>query len=82
MTTWDRARNIARHLWDRWLVIAHVIGNFQARVLLTIFYFVVVPPFALIVKLVKDPLGLRPPSGASFWSPRAAPDPTAARRQF
>jgi len=29
-------------------VIAPSIGNFQARVLLSVFYFVLVPPFALI----------------------------------
>ena len=64
------------------MVIAHVIGNFQARVLLTLFYFAVVPPFAVIVKLAKDPLGLRPPRGSSFWSPRSEADPATARRQF
>lgn len=69
-------------MWARWKVVAHVIGNFQARVLLTLFYFVIVPPFALIVKLAKDPLGLRPPRGASFWGTRPETDPGAARRQF
>lgn len=75
-------RDVLRLAWDRWTVIAHVIGNVQARVLLTLFYFTVVPPFAVIVKLAKDPLGLRPPRGAGFWIPRSAVDPAAARRQF
>ena len=75
-------RDLLRRAWARWKVIAHVIGNFQARVLLTLFYFVIVPPFALIVKVAKDPLGLRLPRTASFWSPRPEADPTAARRQF
>jgi len=35
-------------IWARWKVVAPSIGNFQARVLLSVFYFVVVPPFALI----------------------------------
>jgi hypothetical protein len=82
MATRRSARDVVRLVWDRWKVIAHVIGNVQARVLLTLFYFVVVPPFALIVKLAKDPLGLRPPRGASFWSPRSGADPAAAHRQF
>lgn len=70
--------------WARWKVIAHAIGNFQARLLLSLFYFVVVPPFALIVKLFQDPLKLRPPQGDGLWVERPVPVPSsgAARRQF
>lgn len=83
MTTSSGARDLLRRAWARWLVIAHVIGNFQARVLLTVFYFLIVPPFAVIVKLTKDPLALRAPRTGSFWTPRPDADPTAAaRRQF
>jgi hypothetical protein len=64
------------------MAVAHVIGNVQARVLLTLFYFVVVPPFALIVKLATDPLGLRPPRPGSFWTVRAEADGATGRRQF
>ena len=75
---------LGTRLWERWKVIAHVIGNFQARVLLTAFYFLVAPPFALMVKLFKDPLALRPLRGDSFWVERAASGPgaEAGRRQF
>ena len=71
-------RSTLRRLWERWKVVAHVIGNFQARVLLTVFYFAIVPPFAVIVKLLKDPLSLRVPPGASYWMTR--PDPESADR--
>ncbi len=73
-----------RRAWARWKLIAHVLGNFQARVLLTLFYFVVIPPFALIVKLFTDPLGLREPRGTSDWlvRPAAGPGDRAGRRQF
>ena len=79
--TWTR---LCRRAWARWTVIAHIIGNFQARVLLTLFYFVVLPPFALIVKLFTDPLGLREPRGGSDWvvRPAAEPPERAGRRQF
>ena len=30
-------------------------GNFQSRVILTLFYLLIVPIFALIVKVFKDP---------------------------
>jgi hypothetical protein len=69
----DTLRRALRRVWERWKVIAHAIGNFQARVLLTVFYFVVVPPFAVIAKLFTDPLSLRAPRGDSYWVPRARP---------
>lgn len=59
----------ARQAWTRWEAIAHAIGNFQARLLLSIFYLVIVPVFALIVKW-KDPLRLRRQGEASFWRER------------
>ena len=70
--------------WTRWKAIAHVIGNFQARVLLTVFYFVVIPPFALIVKLFKDPLALRGRAAESYWVSRPDPERSELRgtRQF
>jgi hypothetical protein len=76
-------RSAVSRAWERWKVVAHAIGTFQARVLLLVFYFVVVPPFALIVKL-KDPLGLRRRDRASGWIERPAGDISSesARRQF
>ena len=80
----DAMTALLRRTWERWKAIAHVIGNFQARLLLTVFYFVVVPPFALIVKALKDPLRLRPSGGESFWveRPEREGSETSARRQF
>ena len=74
----------AARAWARWKAIAHVIGNFQARVLLSLFYFLVVPPFALIVKVWKDPLRLRLHRGTSGWIERPAAETSseAGRRQF
>lgn len=46
-------------LWERWKSIAHTIGNFQARLLLSLFYFLVLSPFGLGVRLFSDPLGLK-----------------------
>lgn len=75
---------VLRALWARWQVIAHKIGNFQARVLLSVFYFVVLGPFALVARMFSDPLHLkeRPETG---WLPRALADNeplVLARRQF
>ena len=75
--------SLAKRAWRRWTVIAHIIGNFQARVLLSLFYFVIVPPFALLVKLTKDPLQLRLSEGKSAWTERPEPPASeAARRQY
>jgi hypothetical protein len=60
-------KTLLARAWARWKVIAKIIGNFQARLLLSFFYFLVVPPFALIVKLFKDPLMLQPPKHDSLW---------------
>jgi hypothetical protein len=73
-----------RRLWDRWKTIAQIIGDFQARFLLTLFYFVIIPPAALMIRAFSDPLQLKPPRGASMWMPRASEPPSLddARRQF
>ena len=53
-----------RQLWKRfvawWMPIAEVIGNFMNRLILSIFYFVIVLPFGLGVRLFSDPLELYP----------------------
>jgi hypothetical protein len=46
-------------LWAGWKAIAHKIGNFQSRVLLNVFYFLILSPFALGVRLFADPLRIR-----------------------
>jgi hypothetical protein len=45
-----------KHAWETWTRLAHKIGNFQARVLLTVFYGVLLLPFGLAVRLFSDPL--------------------------
>jgi cell division protein FtsW (lipid II flippase) len=71
-----------RLLLKTWKGIAHKIGNFQARVILSLFYFTVLIPFALRVKIFSDPLQLKRFSG---WMSRDRTDADAfemARRQF
>jgi len=75
---------ILKAIWEWWKPIGHRIGNFQARVVLTLFYFVGVMPFAIGVLLLSDPLGLK--AGRPVrWIARPADDDdalTLARRQF
>lgn len=46
-------------LWEAWKPLAHKIGNFQARLLLTILYALLVLPFGLAVRFFADPLRIR-----------------------
>jgi len=69
-------------LLDRWKEFAAEMGNFQGRMIMGFFYFLVVTPFALISKLGAD--GSAPRSGRTFWLERP-PAPTGldqARNQF
>jgi hypothetical protein len=72
-----------RRAWIAWKRFGRKVGDFQARVLLGVFYFVVLTPFALAMR-GADPMRLRHPSPG--WRPRpetTPDDPVAhARRQF
>ncbi len=73
-----------RSIWDTWKIIAHKIGDFQARLVLSLFYFIVFTPFALVVKMFSDPLRLRT-DGTGAWLKRPNGDADAsgqATRQF
>jgi hypothetical protein len=48
-----------RRLWEWWKPIAMKIGDFQARMILSFFYFVVLAPFALAVRWASDPLAIK-----------------------
>jgi hypothetical protein len=60
------------------------IGDVQARVLLTILYFTLVAPFALIVRWTSDPLTLKAttPRGWHVRTAPADPELDQARKQF
>jgi len=60
------------------------IGEFQSRLILTVFYAVVMPVFAILAKLGKDELGLKGFQSESSWLTRrpADQDLEAARRQY
>lgn len=53
------AWKVLKDLWQVWVRVAHKIGNFQARVILTILYSVLVFPFGIVVRLFGDPLRIK-----------------------
>jgi hypothetical protein len=76
-----------RQLWKRfvawWMPIAEAIGNFMNRLILSVFYFVIVLPFGVGVRLFSDPLELRP-NRKSVWTDFSDRSKTIenGRRQF
>jgi hypothetical protein len=48
-----------KSLWSAWKRLAHKIGNFQARVILTILYAVVILPFGVATRLFSDSLAIK-----------------------
>ena len=69
-----------RRVWKRWLVFTHYLGNFQARVFLTVFYGIGVAPLAIAVRLLADPLRMKTGNTATWWVDRAQPDPPTLER--
>ena len=71
-------------LWQRWKRVAQAIAGVQARVVMMVFYFVVLCPFALVLRWTKDPLAIK--AGAPRgWRPRPADEGAPmerARKQF
>jgi len=66
-------------LWEGWKRIARKIGDAQARIILTLFYFVIVGPSALIIRFFSDPLKLhsKTPGG---WTRKSDGDASPAKR--
>lgn len=74
---------VLRKIWHGWKKFGQFIGDFIGRVVLTIFYFTLFVPFALGVRLLKDPLALHV-VGEPKWLERKTTDLTLedSRRLF
>jgi hypothetical protein len=66
-----------------WMAIAFVMGNIVSRILLTLFYYLVITPVGMLRRIMRDPLQLRQPRGPSYWKPLTPPEePSDYERQF
>jgi hypothetical protein len=76
--------NLIKNLWEKWKILGHKIGNFQARLILTFFYFVVICPFAAVVKYGAKPLRLKVLHTSNWLRNEARGEDimVRARRQF
>ena len=72
--------DLLKKIWEGWKKIAHKIGNFQARIILLIFYFVILAPFAMIIKR-SDPMRLRKGSEHG-WQTRASDSSPSAEKMI
>ena len=53
------------NIWNKWKKISNAVLDFQTKIFLNLFYFVVITPFALIYKTFSDPLDTR---GRISWT--------------
>jgi len=72
-----------RKVWQAWKRIGQFIGDQVGRLVLTIFYFTLFVPFALGVRLFRDPMEIGPNVRAK-WLERTTHDLTLddSRRLF
>ena len=69
--------------WGAWKRVARRIGDLQARILLTLFYYVVLGPFALVLRWRSDPLAIEPGASGGWRARPESPEAPMeqARRQ-
>lgn len=60
-------KNSLKNLWQSWKSFSKRMGSFQSRIILSLFFFIVVSPFALGVKVFSDPLRMKHRSSESHW---------------
>jgi hypothetical protein len=60
-----------------WMAVARVLSVVMTHVILTLFYYLVITPFGVVMRLAgRDPLGLRAARAReSFWEPIERPGP-------
>jgi len=76
--------NLFKKVWEYWKIFGHKVGDFQARLILSFFYFVLVCPFAAVVRFVSKPLRLKLSHASNWLEPQGEVEDvmSRARRQF
>jgi hypothetical protein len=75
---------LARNFWERWKQIARKIGDFQARALMTVFYFLILGPVSLVLRWRSDPLAIKAKTARGWrdMEEKEGVPMDRARRQF
>ena len=74
-----------KRIWHRWTGFSRRMGGFQSRVMLSFFFFIIVSPVALIIKVLGDPLRIKKKQDMeSYWLAKIASSTELEdyRRQF
>jgi hypothetical protein len=76
-------RQIFNVMWDRMKIIASIVGDVQATVIATLFYFTILVPFGLLAHLMSDPLNRKVDVQHQIWieRPPVHNDLDSAKRQ-
>jgi hypothetical protein len=76
--------SLIRKSWKWWKRVARIIGDFNARVILTIFYFIFLAPFAIAIRFLTDPLAIKNKAAPSWGIKSQTEEPIIeqAKRQF
>ncbi len=79
----EQRPRVLKTFWEKFKAVMRAIGNFQARVLLSILYVVLALPTGALLRLFSDPLDLHhapvspaPTDVATFWQERQPLDET------
>jgi hypothetical protein len=57
-----------------WMALAEAFGYVNSRILLTLFYYLILTPLGAILRLMRhDPLRRRGPERDTYWIPRQSP---------
>ncbi len=75
---------LLKSFWEGWKKVAKIIGNFQAQVLFTIFYFTIILPVGIGVRFFSDPLntsGKNKKTNFNTWE-HPAEDVAMARKPY
>jgi hypothetical protein len=74
-------REVIHIAWERFKIIAAIVGDAQARIIATLFYFTILVPFGLMSRLSRKTAQQN--SGASAWLDREpiSSDIDIAKRQ-
>ena len=73
----------SKSLWEKWKKLSAKMGDFQGRLMLMWFYFILILPFGVLVRLLSDPLKQKPPLGTSWLErPTVKAELDNLRKQF
>lgn len=55
---------------EGWKKFGRKVGDFQARLILTLFYFLILAPFAVLLRIFGDPLAIKRATAKGWLEPK------------